>query len=100
MTRSTAFTSHGSQAVRLPRAVALPDGVRQVEIVKLGRSRLISPVGHSWDGFFGGDSPAVSDDFMRERGGNPRRRSARASDAPLHARHECPHRPRDPPRRR
>jgi antitoxin VapB len=47
--------------------VALPDGVRRVEIVKLGRSRLVAPAGQSWDEFFDGDGPAVSDDFMRER---------------------------------
>jgi antitoxin VapB len=68
MTRSTIFTSNRSQAVRLPKAVALPDGVRQVEIVKLGRSRLISPAAHSWDEFCdSGDGPAVSDGFLRER---------------------------------
>ena len=65
MVRSTVFTSNRSQAVRLPKPVALPEGVRQVEIVKLGRSRLISPAGHSWDEFF--DGPLVSDDFMTER---------------------------------
>lgn len=41
--------------------------MRQVEIVRLGRSRLISPAGHSWDGFFDGDGLAVSADFLRER---------------------------------
>lgn len=40
------------QAVRLPKAVALPDNVKQVETTRIGRSRLISPVGHSWDAFF------------------------------------------------
>jgi antitoxin VapB len=65
MTRSTVFTSNRSQAVRLPKAVALPDAVRQVEITKIGRSRLISPVGESWDAFF--DGPGVSADFMIER---------------------------------
>ena len=65
MTRSTVFTSNRSQAVRLPKPVALPEGVRQVEIVKVGRSRLISPVGQSWDAFF--DGPEAGDDFMRER---------------------------------
>ena len=44
---------------------ALPEGVRQVEIVKVGRSRLISPAGQSWDEFF--DGPEASDDFMRQR---------------------------------
>jgi antitoxin VapB len=31
---------------------ALPGNVKHVEITKIGRSRLISPVGHSWDAFF------------------------------------------------
>ena len=65
MTRSTVFTTNRSQAVRLPKRVALPEGVRQVEIVKVGRSRLISPAGQSWDEFF--DGPGASNDFMRER---------------------------------
>ena len=65
MVRSTVFTSNRSQAVRLPKAVALPEGVHQVEIVALGRSRLISPAGQSWGEFF--DGPRISDDFMAER---------------------------------
>jgi len=65
MTRSTVFKSNRSQAVRLPKPVALPESVRQVEVTKLGRSRLISPVDQSWDTFF--DGPSVSDDFMVER---------------------------------
>ena len=65
MARSSVFTSNRSQAVRLPKAVALPDDVRQVEITKIGRNRLISPVDQSWDEFF--DGPRVSDDFMTER---------------------------------
>jgi antitoxin VapB len=52
MTKSTVFTTNKSQAVRLPKPVALPETVKQVEITKVGRSRLISPVGHSWDTFF------------------------------------------------
>jgi antitoxin VapB len=65
MTRSTVFTTNRSQAVRLPKPVALPPGVRRVEITKLGRSRLISPADQSWNEFF--DGPGVSDDFMAER---------------------------------
>lgn len=65
MTKSTVFTTNKRQAVRLPKPVALPDNVKQVEITKVGRSRLISPVGHSWDAFF--DNVKVSDDFMKER---------------------------------
>jgi antitoxin VapB len=65
MTQSTVFTTNKSQAIRLPKPVALPASVKRVEIVKLGKARLISPVDASWDTFF--DGPSVSDDFMAER---------------------------------
>jgi antitoxin VapB len=66
MTRSTVFTSNRSQAVRLPKAVAFPADVHQVEIVKLGDSRLISPVGKRWDDLFL-NGPRATEDFMSER---------------------------------
>jgi antitoxin VapB len=66
VTHSTLFRSNRSQAVRLPKAVAFPDNVRQVEIVKLRHSRIITPVGQRWDDFFL-HGPRVSDDFMTER---------------------------------
>ena len=66
MARSTVFVSNRSQAVRLPKALAFPEGVRQVEIIRLGNSRLITPVGRRWDEFFA-NGPQVSEDFMNER---------------------------------
>ena len=66
MTRSTVFKSNRSQAVRLPKPVAFPDDVHQVEIIKLGNSRLISPVGHRWDDLFA-SGPRASQDFMLTR---------------------------------
>jgi len=66
MIRSTVFTTNRSQAVRLPKAVAFPEGVHQVEIIKLGSSRLITPVGKRWDDYFL-NGPRVSEDFMSER---------------------------------
>ena len=65
MIRTKLFQSNRTQAIRLPKPVALPEGVREVEISAVGNSRIVSPVGHSWDSFF--DGPAVSDDFMAER---------------------------------
>jgi antitoxin VapB len=59
MVRSRAFRTNKGQAVHLPKAVALPENVKEVEITKLGRSRLISPAGHSWDAFF--DSGGIGD---------------------------------------
>jgi antitoxin VapB len=66
MTRSTVFISNRSQAVRLPKPVAFPEGVHQVEIVKVGRSRVITPQGKRWDDLFL-NGPRVSEDFMSER---------------------------------
>jgi len=65
MAQSTVFKTNKSQAIRLPKPVALPDSVKRVDIVKLGRSRLITPAGESWDVWF--DRKGVSDDFMPER---------------------------------
>ena len=67
MIRSTVFTSNRSQAVRLPKAVAFPDDVHQVDIVKIGRSRVIIPRGKRWDDLFLA-GPRVSEDFMVDRG--------------------------------
>lgn len=66
MTRSTVFTSNRSQAVRLPKAVAFPADVHQVEIIKVGHSRLITPVGKRWDDLFR-NGPRATADFMTER---------------------------------
>jgi len=66
MTRSTVFTSNRSQAVRLPKAVAFPPDVHQVEIIKVGHGRLITPVGKRWDDLFR-NGPRATADFMAER---------------------------------
>ena len=65
MERAGVFKSNQSQAVRLPKAVALPETVKQVDIVTLGRSRLIAPAGEAWDSWFDGEG--VTDDFMDDR---------------------------------
>lgn len=59
------FLSNRSQAIRLPKAVALPDDVKRVDIVAVGRARIITPAGESWDSWFEGE--AVTADFMSER---------------------------------
>jgi antitoxin VapB len=65
MARSTVFTTNRSQAVRIPKSLALPKTVRLVEVTRLGRSRVITPADQSWDAFF--DGPAASKDFMAAR---------------------------------
>ena len=59
------FKSNQSQAVRLPKPVAFPDDIQEVEIVAIGTTRVITPAGKSWDTWF--DGPGVSDDFMETR---------------------------------
>ncbi len=65
MERSTVFKSNKSQAIRLPKPVSLPDTVKQVDVIPLGRARLIVPAGEAWDSWFDGEG--VTDDFMNER---------------------------------
>lgn len=52
MSRTTLFKSNRSQAVRLSKDVAFPDGVRAVTILKEGRRRVIVPSDSVWDDFF------------------------------------------------
>ena len=65
MKQSTVFKTNKSQAIRLPKPVALPESVKKVDIVIIGNARLITPVGQAWDSWFEGEG--VSDDFMNER---------------------------------
>ena len=65
MEKTTVFRSNRSQAVRLPKAVALPEDVKNVEIVAIGRTRIITPAGEGWDTWFNGDS--VTSDSMSDR---------------------------------
>jgi len=65
MEQASVFKTNKSQAVRLPKPVALPEDVKKVDIVSLGRARLIAPAGEAWDSWFDGEG--VTDDFMSER---------------------------------
>ena len=59
------FKSNTSQAIRLPKDVALPESVKRVDIIPVGRGRLIVPAGEGWDSWF--DEEGVTDDFMASR---------------------------------
>ncbi|MGH6854156.1 MAG: type II toxin-antitoxin system VapB family antitoxin [Methylococcales bacterium] len=65
MTQSSVFKSNKSQAVRLPKAVALPEHVKRVEIIRQGTARMILPAGGSWAEFFAG--PRIDADFLNNR---------------------------------
>jgi len=57
MTRTTLFLSNRSQAVRLGKDVAFPEGVREVAVLREGKRRVIVPADAVWDDFF--DSPGT-----------------------------------------
>lgn len=65
MEQGSVFQSNRSQAVRLPKAVALPKDVKRVDVIAIGRVRVITPAGESWDSWF--DDRAASADFMVRR---------------------------------
>ncbi len=65
MEQSTVFMSNKSQAIRLPKAVALPATVKKVAIACIGNARLIAPADQVWDSWFEGLS--ATDDFMTDR---------------------------------
>ncbi|MFL1516563.1 MULTISPECIES: type II toxin-antitoxin system VapB family antitoxin [Pseudomonas] len=65
MEQTTLFMSNRSQAVRLPKAVAMPGNVKRVEVIAIGRTRIITPAGEAWDSWFDGES--VTPDFMIDR---------------------------------
>jgi antitoxin VapB len=65
VTHTKLFRSNRSQAVRLAKEVALPDSIREVDIIAIGNKRIITPCGESWDDWF--DGPRVTDDFMVSR---------------------------------
>ncbi len=57
MARTTLFQSNRSQAVRLPKDVAFPEGVKEVVILRDGATRVIVPANAVWDDFFA--SPGI-----------------------------------------
>ncbi len=63
--QTSIFRTNKTQAVRLPKTVELRETVKKVTIVAVGNTRIITPVGESWDTWF--DNYHVSSDFMNSR---------------------------------
>jgi antitoxin VapB len=57
MSQTKLFQSNRSQAVRLPKDVAFPDGVREVTILRDGGRRIIVPSDRVWGDFF--EAPGI-----------------------------------------
>jgi antitoxin VapB len=66
VTTTRLFLSNRTQAVRLPKDVAFPDDVTEVEILVAGEARIVVPKGRGWDYFFT-HGTRVTDDFMASR---------------------------------
>lgn len=71
MTTTRLFKSNTTQAVRLPKAVAFPEGVTEVEIIVDGDVRILRPVRADlrWSDFFDlvDEYGGVGDDFLADR---------------------------------
>lgn len=55
--KATVFKSNSSQAVRLPKAVAFPEDVKELRVIKEGKGLLLLPANAVWDDFF--DRPGI-----------------------------------------
>ena len=50
--KATIFKSNRSQAVRLPKAVAFPEDVKEVTVIQEGNTLRLVPTNALWDDFF------------------------------------------------
>lgn len=65
MDKVTVFKDNRGQTVRFSESIALPENVTHVDVVALGRARLLTPAEAAWDSWF--DGPSVTSDYMSER---------------------------------
>jgi len=65
ITHTKIFKSNTTQAVRLSKNIEYPESIKEVEIVAIGNTRIITPAGQSWDDWF--DNRLATDDFMSVR---------------------------------
>ncbi len=63
MVQTRLFESNRTQAVRLAKEVAFPPDVRLVDVIRVGHSVVVSPVGERWTDFF--NNVPTCPDFAR-----------------------------------
>ena len=66
MPLGSVFINNRTQAVRLPADTRFPATVKKVLVRIVGKDRILSPQGSTWDSFFLSED-SVSDDFMETR---------------------------------
>jgi len=65
MHKASVFKNNTSQAIRLPKSLAFPEGTKTVDVIAVGRGRLIVPSRDSWDHWF--EQLEAISDFMTDR---------------------------------
>ena len=66
MSRSTVFKNNKTQAIRVPKALAFPDDVKEVDIRREGEGLVVIPIRkRGWAEFFA--LPRIDEDFMNDR---------------------------------
>lgn len=66
MRTGSVFVNNRTQAVKLPVETRFPGSVKKVIVRVVGKDRVLSPIGNTWDSFFTSDEKAT-DEFMTER---------------------------------
>ncbi|WP_439238603.1 type II toxin-antitoxin system VapB family antitoxin [Lonepinella sp. BR2919] len=66
MQTASIFKNNRNQAVRLPQAVAFPDYIKQVEVISVGNTRILVPVGERWQAWANRQSQ-LTEDFFSNR---------------------------------
>jgi len=65
MEKAKVFVSGHSQAVRIPKKYRF--SVKEVKIVQLGKSIVLSPISNGWGKLFNNISIIPNNDFLQER---------------------------------
>lgn len=66
MHQGKVFLNNRTQAVRLPKEARFDESIQQVNVIVLGKERILTPFESTWDSFFMSEE-GVSEDFMIER---------------------------------
>lgn len=65
MKQGAVLKTNRGQAINLPETIALPENVKRVDVVAIGRARILTPAGETWDTWF--EDIGVTTDFMAVR---------------------------------
>ncbi|MDR1432416.1 MAG: type II toxin-antitoxin system VapB family antitoxin [Propionibacteriaceae bacterium] len=63
--RVSVFKNRENQAVRIPKAMAFPEDVKELEISRVGNVITLRPPRKSWSSF--AELPLADEDFLAER---------------------------------